>query len=83
MRQSVKLGVATAIAVVSLFGGASTASAYSGSETSRDVPSACDDGVTEATCQIGEDNENVTINGTVNITVAGDFGELTFGPDLT
>ncbi|MEV6028902.1 hypothetical protein [Streptomyces sp. NPDC052036] len=83
MYRSVKLGVTTAIAVMALFGGASTASAYSDSEIGSDALSACDDDeAADVTCQIGDDNESVIINGTVNIVVDGDLGELTFGSDL-
>lgn len=79
MRQSMKLGIATVTAAVALFSGVSTTSAYAKSDTDCDVNS-----TSQVTCQFGEDDQNVTIYQTFNLTdfVTGDIDDVTFGPDL-
>ncbi|MGR6974755.1 hypothetical protein ACU639_35015 [Streptomyces cynarae] len=87
MRQHVKIGVATAVTAVALFGGASPASACSEADADPDLTNTVGSELAEQiTCQVGEGNKNITINQTNNISIGGDLdGELNdfiFPPEL-
>ncbi|MEV6740367.1 hypothetical protein AB0N14_26855 [Streptomyces sp. NPDC051104] len=87
VRQHVKIGVATAVTALALFGGASPASACSEADTDPDQANLANSDLAEQlTCQVGEGNKNITINQTNNISIGGDLdGDLSdfiFPPEL-
>ncbi|MFE0331587.1 hypothetical protein ACWEWI_09325 [Streptomyces sp. NPDC003753] len=87
VRQHVKIGVATAVTALALFGGASPASACSEADADPELANVVGSDLAEQlTCQVGEGNKNITINQTNNISVGGDvdgdLNDFIFPPEL-